>query len=285
MKTKAIKDLSQLSDKDLFEEIAEGLALVIENATRIEDDSIFLAESAHSRGCEILRSVAEEEAAKFLILLDAVRCDRSANSDNFSRQLGYFNEHLAKLIYAESSSFRLANFGEIRELIESMREEYYLDGPEGVEWIFPNRIIHERQKKMYVDYIESDGKHNWTSPEPLRCFEKGNRIFCKLPTDVLKLVNALNEAGCTKPDALRVIGFKWRPVKMTDDFPIYKLRELNLETLEALEKNGLLGEQPQKVYTTIVNRWFFPLYSLNLRVEKVDQSSLRNIQKEWAPDF
>lgn len=285
MKTRALKDLAQFSDDNLFEEIAQGLNLVVENAACIEADSVFLAEQGHARGCEILRIIAEEEAAKFLILLDAIRCDRSGNNNNFARQLGYFNDHLPKLMYAQCCSFRPATFGEMRNLIEQKRQEYYLDGPDGVEWIFPNWIIHEREKKMYVDYIESDGKHYWFSPKPFKFIEKGNTIFCRTPTDVLELVNALNKVGCTKPDALKVIAFKWRTVKMSDNFSIDRLRELNRETLEDLEKNGFLYGQPKKVYTTIVNYWLFPLYSLDLRVQKVDQSALRNIQKQWSPDF
>lgn len=285
MKTKAITDLAQISDNHLFKEIAQGLNLIIENARCIENDSIFLAEQGHARGCEILRRIAEEEASKSLILLDAIRCDRKGNSTDFARQLKYFNDHLAKLIYADCCSFRPATFGEIRDLIEQMREKYYLDGPEGVEWIFPNAIIHKRERNMYVDYIESDCNHSWVSPKPLMFVEKTNTIFCKTPPIILELITALDNAGCTKPDALKIIASKWRPIKMSDDFPSHKRRELNCETLEDLEKNGLLQEQPQEVYATIVNLWLFPLYSIDLKIKEVDQSSLRAIQEKWRPDF
>jgi len=279
MKLKAIKDLAQSSDELLFKEVAHGLNLIIENARCLESDSIFLAEQGHARGCEILRRIAEEEAAKVLILLDAIRCDRKEQSTDFSRQLGYFNDHLAKLIYADCCSFRIrARFREIRTLIDQMRQRYYLEGPEGVEWIFPNAITHTREKNMYVDYIESEGIYSWISPKPIKIVEKTNIIFCRTPSNVLKLVTALDAAGFTKPDALRVIAFKWRPIKMSEDFPSHKRRELNWETLEDLEKNGLLQEQAQEVYAAIRDFWLFPLYSIDLRVKEVDQSSLRVIQ-------
>lgn len=58
MKTNAIKDLAQLSDNNLFKEIAQGLNLIVKNAVCIEADSIFLAEQGHIHGCKILRSIA-----------------------------------------------------------------------------------------------------------------------------------------------------------------------------------------------------------------------------------
>jgi hypothetical protein len=51
-----------------------------------------------------LKLFVEEEAAKFHILLDAVRCPREP-ADRFSRQLGYFNQHPVKGLYAECYDF------------------------------------------------------------------------------------------------------------------------------------------------------------------------------------
>ncbi len=95
MHAKAIKDLAQLADNRLFEEVAKGLTIVLENAACIEADSIFLADQNHPRSCEILRNISEEEAAKFLILMDAIRCPRQPASD-FANQLARFNDHFSK---------------------------------------------------------------------------------------------------------------------------------------------------------------------------------------------
>ena len=48
----------------------------------------------------MLRNLANEEAAKVLILLDVVRCPKSRSTDK-SRTLSYFYNHLAKRIYAQ----------------------------------------------------------------------------------------------------------------------------------------------------------------------------------------
>jgi AbiV family abortive infection protein len=101
VRVRAIQDLAQLSDAVLYTELAQGLGLCAANAKRIADDCLLLAGDKRARGAEILRIAAEEEATKVLILLDAIRCPRSRLPTEFSRQLQYFNDHLAKGIYAQ----------------------------------------------------------------------------------------------------------------------------------------------------------------------------------------
>ena len=74
MRVKAIKDISQLDDEAFFAEVETGAALCISNARQIYSDSLPLDDLKLHAGREILRLAAEEEAAKALILLDAVRC-------------------------------------------------------------------------------------------------------------------------------------------------------------------------------------------------------------------
>jgi hypothetical protein len=74
MRVRATKDLCQLADSDFFSEVATGLSHVLKNVQRLKADSQFLAEHQRPRGFKLLRAIAEEEAAKFLILMDAVRC-------------------------------------------------------------------------------------------------------------------------------------------------------------------------------------------------------------------
>ena len=101
MRPKAIKDLAQFKDSALFSVVAEGLTSIHENATRIEDAARILNEKRNIRCARILESIAKEEAAKYLILLDAIRCPRKPD-DRFSKHLSKFNQHLAKGLYAEA---------------------------------------------------------------------------------------------------------------------------------------------------------------------------------------
>ena len=97
---RAIKDLCQLPDARLFEEVATGIGHVVKVVGRLDTATHNLSEAGNHHAARILGNLAEEEAAKVLILLDAVRCPRKRQTER-SRVLGYFHDHLAKGLYAE----------------------------------------------------------------------------------------------------------------------------------------------------------------------------------------
>src|SRR5262245_58429615 len=161
MRVKAIRDLAQLSDRDFFAAVAEGLPLIVTNAIRLFDGATVLSEAKHYHAARALTAIAEEEAAKALVLLDAVRCPRLPN-ERFSDQLARFNDHLAKGLYAKACMYRPTTLGELQGYINSDRGSLYLDGPNDVDWIFPNEIKHQREKQFYVDYVAMDDEHSWS---------------------------------------------------------------------------------------------------------------------------
>lgn len=73
MRVRAIKDLSRLNDTRLFEEIACGLDLVMNNVARLVAGAATLGASKQVHPGRVLSALADEEAAKYLILLDAAR--------------------------------------------------------------------------------------------------------------------------------------------------------------------------------------------------------------------
>ena len=75
---RAILDLEQLSDNALFETLSQGMSLIVENATGFDETARRLYGDSDLRASEVMRSFAEEEAAKVLILIDYVRCPRSS---------------------------------------------------------------------------------------------------------------------------------------------------------------------------------------------------------------
>lgn len=278
MKAKAIRDLGQLNDASFFKKVSEGLELIIEHTSHIEADARFLAKQKKGCGYNILKAILKEEAAKFLILFDAIRCPR-VPPDDFAKQLNRFNDHLAKGIYALVYGLQPADFKEIHEIIERECHEYYLDGPNDVDWIFRNEILQKREETIYVDYIESDGGHIWLSPK--RYYHPEMSTFTlHLSPQIMEIVTALWKVGCTKAEALAVIARKWRSIRMTEDFSWRELRNLNYQTLKDLENKNLLQEQPNSVYSTITDRWLFPLYSLDIRIIHVDKTKLREIKEQ-----
>lgn len=58
-----------------------------------------------------------EEAAKILILLDAVRCPPKLISLKLNRIIGWFYDHLAHLIYADAVSWKPTDLAQLREYV------------------------------------------------------------------------------------------------------------------------------------------------------------------------
>jgi len=285
MRAKAIRDLCQLQDDSFFKELAEGLAHILRNVAEITTDADALAENDRPRGMCILRAAGREEAAKALILLDAVRCPRRSREDKerFTRQLTCFDKHLAKGIYTEYCGSRFAAFNEVRRWVENERQELYLDGPLGVDWIFRNAILQKREQTIYVDYVESDGERFWLTPFR---YDEAAREWPDIGAGAAVLLAlALGRTGMTEAQALKVVSDIWRPIQMTDDFSWQQLRKLNVRTLEELNQTGLLKENQQDAYRVVVNEWLFPLSSLDLSVVKVKRSELDEIRESWTPDL
>lgn len=276
MKSKAIKDLNQLSDKDLVVQVAEGLEFIYEHIQSIEADVKFLAEQNKPCGFNILQSFLKEESAKFLILFDAIRCPR-VPPDNFTKQLARFNDHLAKGIYSRVYEYSPADFKEIREAIERECHEYYLDGPNDCDWIFKNEIIQTREEQIYVDYVENEGDHYWLSPKRYYHSELHPSTFYLSPS-VYDVASALWNVGCAKPDALLSVAKNWRSIEFSDDFHWTKLRDLNIKTLKELDEKKLLNTQEPKYLSIIIDKWMFPLHSLNIRIINVDKEALKEIR-------
>jgi len=210
MRVKAIRDLLQLDETSFYKEIAKGIDLIINNSRAMLKDADILFKQNHQRGNSILQALANEEAAKVLILIDAVRCPFNFK-DHLSRQLGWFNHHLAKGIYTESCYWKMESYSKLLEAVESERERYYLDGPNDIDWIFFNRILGEREGTIYVDYVEIEGKHIWQIPSDLQFLNKP--VSC-----VLDLCTSMYELGFFTLEGLREMSNFWKRIQITEDF-------------------------------------------------------------------
>lgn len=282
MEPRRIADLAQLTDTKFFEEVAKGLTLIHENTTRIWESVEVLAKQKYFRTAEILKNLAMEEAAKYLILLDAVRCPRKPQSKRFTDQLKKFGDHLARGLYADICDWRPVNLKEVKEGIERECEAYYLDGPNGVDWIFRNNIKRAREEALYVDYVAYEGMNQWLSPKTQEAVSA--RMFFSEPV-AIHLVRALHEVGFSNPRALAVIAQTWRPKVFNDESDHIEFDAAVRETLAALEQKGLLELDGDDECSTIYDRWPFPLYAFPMKVIEVDKKKLRDIQDRWHPDI
>lgn len=275
MRVKAVKDLCQLPDREFFGVVSEGLRLVLKHAQKLFASADVVANTDDS-AAQVLAAVAEEEAAKYLILLDAVRCPRNPG-DRLSRQLSRFNEHLAKGLYARAYEMAPSSLGELQTYLDSYRDEFYLDGPNDVDWIFPNEVLHSREASLYVDYVATDDGKGWLDP---RRYEDRIKIGVHEPR-ALSISKALDLAGFSTGDALCVIASVWRSVSLTSQTSWGDLLILIQETIDALNKKGVLGPE----VGPLVHEWQFPMYDLDLSKKRVDLNVLRQRQASWSPDI
>jgi len=284
MKPRSIRQLSELDDPEFFKEVATGLRLCAANALKLWRDARKLLNPKRPQGFSILQHFAEEEAAKFHILLDAARCPRQPG-EVFSRQLGYFNAHLAKGMYATYYNiFAPADLPEIRRYTDRERQMLYLDGPNDVDWIFQNEILRKREESIYVDYVDYNDANKrerfWHCPNS-RLMAIG---LWDMRPKVLNVALALHGLGLTREPALRIVADIWRAAPMDDSVKWNDIAALNLKTLDALEQAKLLRNRPEQDFRLVRWEWLFPLYPLDLSPVTVKEEDLREAQRNWTPD-
>jgi hypothetical protein len=103
-------------EKYLLEIVSEGLPLIYDNATALWNEAQEIGTFGNRRAVGILQLFAEEEAAKSLLLFDAVRCPRT-RKEEFRRLVSGFGNHLAKGIYVKYYGSRLADLHEARTIV------------------------------------------------------------------------------------------------------------------------------------------------------------------------
>ncbi|MDQ3763777.1 MAG: hypothetical protein M3460_19825 [Actinomycetota bacterium] len=143
----------QVPERRRFRVLAEGTKLLAENVATLEADATTLDVSRRDRGAAVLRCFAEEEAAKVLILLDLARAGWQDHAA-VRACLSSFYSHLARGLYVKAYDGSPADLAEVRGYVDHLRQEYYLDGPMDVDWIFGNEVLASREERLYVDYVE-----------------------------------------------------------------------------------------------------------------------------------
>ena len=256
-----VVDLANFADQRMFAEMSEGIPLIVESAEELDEAARRLFETGEFRASTIMKGLAEEEAAKVLILLDSVRCPPDPKSKK--KCLTGFYQHQAKRIYSAVHSLpNILSFGELSEFVEHECETFYLDGPRGVDWIFTNAITTERENKMYVDYVrditEPKGKYSWSVPQVLPPLVGSYRH----PT-VVRLSRAICDAGAGSAPGLACIAGLWRGFRPERGTSRAELRCEIKRTLERLNSEHL-GVINQVAASLILSEWSFPLWPLDL---------------------
>jgi len=264
-------------DAALIKGVSEGLTLIAAHVTDLQDSIATLAAAKQPAGIAAVSAPTDEEAAKYLILVDAIRCDPK-DRKTLSSQLKRACQHLAKGIYAEVTGMSPADLNEVRRISSGMRQSHYLDGPMDVDWIFRNDLIERREGSLYVDYVVSDDDAWWHAPNADRMFLHGD------PTPVVRLVASMTRAGVASEDGLRVVAGVWRGFVPEGETHWQEIRSRNSRTLRSLEERGLVSEDfSERDARIFVNEWTFPLHHEDLSMIQINLDELRDKQARWTP--
>ena len=125
---RAVQHLASLDDCSLYVEIAEGIRLILRNVDHFDSAARHLSAGNHREIARIIGGFAAEEAAKVIVLLDAVRCPRECE-DKRKQTLQRFYSHLAKGLYVEVCDWQVTDYQDLINAIDGERGKYFLDGP------------------------------------------------------------------------------------------------------------------------------------------------------------
>lgn len=281
VEARALGALSQISRSKRMAVVEPGFAALLEHVRALREDIKNQIEAGAHRSARIIDGLAQEEAAKVLILLDMVR--HGLNDDLGVRDhIRAFYNHLSRCVVAEVATYRPASFGELRQAVDRLRRSHYLDGPNDTDWIFRNQLESSREEAMYVDYVKTDEGHAWISPGAYT-------VPLHTPSRVLDLVLALGRLGATSGPGLRLIAGIWNghTYQDGDHWDVIRLR--NIETVKALRRDGLAHDELDGDAASVVDEWTFPLGQLDLRARAVDIDDLRAeqaraleaMEREW----
>jgi hypothetical protein len=200
--TRQFKQLANRNAHDRDVLLIDGLTRIGASVRALVDEWINAESIGAHRACKLVRNTAREEAGKFLLLLDHYR-DPTATQAQRSAHFKRGGDHLAKLIYAQITDYSIASYDELRSAVECHRQAFFLDGPNDIDFIFSNDLIHDREAALYVDLIDNEGALEW---------EGGARDQHRSPDirdRTVRLVQAIHGGGLISRDGFRALAAAW----------------------------------------------------------------------------
>lgn len=256
--------------------IAEGLPIILASATGFQAASRQISD--YPREAEVLEGFAKEEAAKILILIDAVRCPPSRIASTISLIVNRFYDHRARLIYAKVAEWWFEDVARMRIAVEPLRKTHYLEGYMG-EYILPNSTIYQRESKLYADVeVYEDELPIWNAPRGF------SPRFHHDPA-VLSVCEAMAELGMFTLGGLKAISDIWGKKYFTEIESNRDAEILTKELLERLFVEELPNESASQKHVDVLYRhWPLPMYDVDLAPIPVTLDELKNEQERlyWA---
>ena len=269
--------LCQLSEKDRLSFVSEGLPIILNSAQGFWKASQQL--DTLPREAKVLESFAVEEAAKILILMDAVRCPPKLVSSRLNVIIGWFYDHLARLIYAEAASWKPMHLAQLREYVDRERRGHYIEGYAG-EYIMPNWAVYSRESGLYADVEASqDGELRWSSPrQPYEPVDF--RLSRSYKPAALRVAEAMWELGLFTFAGLKATSDIWGALEYRDKEDHHEGGQLTEALLRRLHAEGLIADAAQDEHVrALYGDWQIPMYNLEFSLIPVPIEQLRAEQE------
>jgi hypothetical protein len=262
------KLLCQLPKKERLNLIGEGLPIILESARGFWRASGQLADNS-PREADMLEGFAEEEAAKILILIDAVRCPSKLIAERIGDIVRNFYDHLARSLYAEAQGWHAMHVAQLQEYLDTERKAHYLEGYIG-EYIVPNWNIITRESQLYADIEASEDEvPRWNEP---RSYVSGLPHFT--PT-ALRVAEALSALGIFTHKGLDATAEVWGQLEFRDTETRADAERLTEQLLKRLIAEGLpSGAATQDDADVLYRSWQMPMYRLDFSLVDVPLSEL-----------
>jgi hypothetical protein len=264
------KLLCQMKHDERLAFFAEGLPIILDSARGFWAAAQQL--SALPREADVLENHAEEEAAKILIVMDMVRCPQKLGASKMGDMVKWFYDHLARIIYANATSWKPMDMTQLREYVDKTRKAHYLEGDYG-EYILPNFEISSRESRLYAD-IEAyeDRKPMWSAPQGFA------RSFPSCTPSSLALAEAFAALGIFRPEGLRATAEIWGALEFRDTQGFGDSRRLTKELIGRILEEKLARENAEQTHVDrIYNSWQLPMYNFDVSLTPVP---LEQLQRE-----
>ena len=261
VKPKQARVLCTMTPEKRLAFIAEGLPIILSSAEGYWDAACRLNDT---REGEVLQNHAAEEAAKVLILMDAVRCPKKLVASRMGTIVKLFYSHLARIIYAEAVHWNAMNVAQLRERVDSERAPHSVEGDVG-QFIFPNWNIFTREGLLYADIICVDIKCGdnekpvWNTPN----HDEMGFSLIEAPL-VLELTKAMFAVGLFTLEGLKATSEVWEQMTFTELESSADNRHLKEQLLQRLQDEGLpTATATQSHFKTLLNTWQIPMYDFD----------------------
>jgi AbiV family abortive infection protein len=269
---RSLRDIVQLPKQKRLAVIAEGVDLLASSVATLETDAASLAESRRFQSAAVLRCFADEEAAKVLIMLDVARAGWG-DSEQTKRLLGRFYQHLARGLYVRAYGGNPADVAEVRRFVDMYRPSLFLDGPMDVDWIFGNEINAAREERLYVDYVRYEDHNGWVGPADRAATHDEPFQNPPPPSVAAQLVIEMHKIGLLTIAGFKAIQAVWDGRTVDDDLHWSDVWPLNVEIVNQL---GIPNTDENRLAAQfVVDRWIFPLCTLDLDLIDVKMADLR----------